>query len=332
MKRVFVTGATGGLGRNAVDALLAQGMQVRASGRNTAIGAKLAAQGAEFIAADLAHATPSGLRDLVAGCDTVWHCAALSSPWGPQEAFELANVTVSRNLARAANAMDVQRFVHISTPALYFDFQDRYSITEDFKPSRYVNHYAETKARAEQEVLSIAADGLHVTILRPRAIFGPYDQVLLPRLLRLLDQKDGSLILPRAGKTVLDMTYASNVVHAMRLASTRPDLESGEIFNITNDEPLQVGQVLEALFVRELGRPMQLRSLPYPFLAGIARSMEAVAHVTGKEPAMTRYSLGALAYDMTLDISRARGLLGYVPQVNMHEAVLRTAKWLRRNA
>jgi len=332
MKRVLVTGATGGLGRNAVDALLARGVQVRATGRNAAIGANLSAQGAEFITADLAHATPAGMRALVAGCDTIWHCAALSSPWGRKDAFELANVTASRNLSMAAAGMKVQRFVHISTPALYFDFKHRYGVTEEFTPVRYVNHYAETKARAEQEVLRATADGLHVTILRPRAIFGKYDQVLLPRLLRLLDQKDGRLILPRAGETVLDLTYADNVVHAMRLASTRPDLASGGIFNITNNEPLQVRQVLEALFVRELGRTMDLRGVPYPVLAGLARGMEAVSHMTGKEPALTRYSLGALAFDMTLDISRAQGLLGYMPQVSMQEAVVRTANWLKTSA
>ena len=41
MRRILVTGATGGLGRNAVRTLLAQGVEVRATGRNAAVGREL---------------------------------------------------------------------------------------------------------------------------------------------------------------------------------------------------------------------------------------------------------------------------------------------------
>lgn len=328
MKRVLVTGATGGLGRNAVNALLKRGLEVRATGRNRTVGAKLRAQGAEFIELDLTQATRAELESLVDDCDTVWHCAALSSPWGSQSAFARANVYASRELAQAAQNVNVQRFVHISTPALYFDFQHRYDVSEGFKPDQYVNHYAATKAKAEEEVLKFVPNGLHVTILRPRAIFGEYDQVLLPRMLRLVDNSQGKLVLPRGGETLLDFTYVANVVHAMGLASTRPDLPAGEVFNITNGAPLPLKTVLEELIVKRMGMPLNIKSLPYPVLNGIAKIMEMSAKVTRQEPQLTRYSLGAVAFDMTLDISHAQGLLGYLPQVDMEQAIFRTAHWL----
>lgn len=329
MKRVLVTGATGGLGRNAVEALLQQGVAVRATGRNQAVGAELQRLGAEFVARDLATMSSAQADMLVSGCDTVWHCAALSSPWGAYREFEAANVRATKALAAAAQENGVQRFVHISTPALYFDFTHRYNVAEAFRPTQFVNHYAATKAQAEHEVQGYAARGLHATILRPRAIFGAYDQVLLPRLLRILDDKKGRLILPRGGNTLLDLTYADNVVHAMQLASTKQDLSSGGVFNITNGEPWRVRDVLEALFVRELGRPMQVKSAPYGLLSAIARALELAGGVTGREPSLTRYSLGALAFDMTLDISHAREVLGYQPQIAMAEAIVNTAHWLK---
>jgi nucleoside-diphosphate-sugar epimerase len=274
------------------------------------------------MSSDQAHA-------LVAGCDTVWHCAALSSPWGAYSAFKAANVEATAVLAEAALQGNVDRFVHISTPALYFDFTHRYNVPESFRPTRFVNHYAATKAQAEQEVLAQVSRGLHATILRPRAIFGPYDQVLLPRLLRILDDKNGKLILPRGGNTLLDLTYAGNVVHAMQLASTKPNLSAGCVFNITNGVPVRVRDVLEALFERQLGRPMQVRTAPYALMSTVARAMELAANFTGREPSLTRYSLGALAFDMTLDISRACEVLGYLPQVSMAQGVVNTAQWFR---
>lgn len=329
MKHVLITGATGGLGRNAVEALLGQGLTVRATGRNAAVGAELRRQGAEFVAGDLATMAADRARALVAGCDTVWHCAALSSPWGAYSAFLAANVRATAVLAEAARECNVERFVHISTPALYFDFTHRYNVPESFRPAQFVNHYASTKAQAEQEVLVQVSRGLHATILRPRAIFGPYDQVLLPRLLRILDDKDGRLILPRGGETLLDLTYAGNVVQAMQLASTKPGVPAGSVFNITNGEPARVREVLDALFVRELGRPMHVRSAPYGLLSAIARTMELAATFTGREPSLTRYSLGALAFDMTLDITHARDVLGYKPRISMAEAMVTTAQWFR---
>jgi len=329
MKQVLITGATGGLGRNAVEALLSQGVAVRATGRNSAVGNELQQLGAQFVACDLATMSSDQAHALVAGCDTVWHCAALSSPWGAYSAFKAANVQATATLAEAARQRNVQRFVHISTPALYFDFTHRYNVPESFRPARFVNHYAATKAQAEHEVLARVARGLHATILRPRAIFGPYDQVLLPRLLRILDDKNGKLILPRGGNTLLDLTYAGNVVHAMQLASTTPNLSAGGVFNITNGVPVHVRDVLEALFERQLGRPMQVRTAPYALLSTIAGAMELAANFTGREPSLTRYSLGALAFDMTLDISHAREVLGYLPQVSMAQAVVNTAQWFR---
>ena len=329
MKQVLVTGATGGLGRNAVESLRNQGIRVRATGRREIAGMHLTRLGADFVARDLSCMTESQAQALVAGCDTVWHCAALSSPWGTYGDFEAANIRATSVLAEAALQAWVRRFVHVSTPALYFDFAHRYNVPESFRPAQYVNHYAATKAEAERIVLEQSRRGLHTTILRPRAIFGPYDQVLLPRLLRVLDQKGGRLVLPRGGDTVLDLTYAGNVSYAMQLASTNQTLPSGCTFNITNGQPVRVREVLEALFVQQLGRQMQIRSAPYFLLSGIASAMEAVAALTGEEPSLTRYSLGALAFDMTLDISHARNVLGYEPQFSMEQGVVKTAQWFR---
>lgn len=333
MKRILVTGATGGLGRNAVSALLAKGVAVRATGRNLAVGAELAAAGAQFIALDLATASPLAVDALMEDVDAVWHCAALSSPWGPLADFEAANVRATDYLLGAAGRLGIERFIHISTPAIYFDFQDHWDVKEDYRPAAYVNAYAATKAQAEELVQKAVGlfPAMRCVILRPRAIFGPHDQVLIPRLSRVLAERGGTLPLARGGRVTLDLTYVDNVVHAMWLATETATPVSGEAFNISNHEPAQLGEVLRELFERELGRPFAIRSLPYPILAFAARCMEYFARRSGREPALTAYSAGAISFDMTLDTTRARERLGYRPPVPLAEGLRRTAAWMREH-
>lgn len=330
--KTLVTGATSGLGANAVRLLAAGQRKVRATGRNRRAGEALQEEGIDFVPLELASASTStsDIDRLLDDVDVVWHCAALSSPWGRYDAFHRANVTATTRLAERAAQRGVKRFVHISTPSLYFDFRHRTQIPETFRPARYVNHYANTKAQAEASLRAIARShpGTIFAMLRPRGIFGPHDHVLLPRILRVLRERNGRLPLPRGGIARFDLTYVENVVHAMQLATTRDDLPSGEVFNITNGESATLRDLLAALFV-PLGVAYRIVALPYPVLDAAARAMEAYASISGVEPALTRYSVGTLNYDMTLDIEKARRMLGYEPIVPLSAGVEKTVRWIR---
>lgn len=329
MKSVFITGATGGLGINATLWALGAGLSVRATGRNTQVLGQLAEKGAKIYAKDLDPASSEELTLEMRGCDTVWHCAALATPWGPAADFQNINVLATQKLYEAARAAGVARFVNISTPSIYFDYRHRRDIPETFEVAKYVNAYASSKAEAEKRLnaMAQAPDAPHLTHLRPRAIFGPFDQVLFPRLMHLVKQRKGVLPLPDDGQSLLDLTFVDNVVHAMALASVTPSV-SGQAYNVTNGEPMVLKDALTDLFAR-LGKPVQVKAMPYPVLDMAAKVAEGVSKLTKKEPVFTRYSIGALAFDMTLDITKIKSELGYRPQVSMSDALEQTAAWLK---
>lgn len=329
--RVLVTGATSGLGRNAAQWLLANGHAVHGVGRNERAGAELAASGAVFTALDLTQASPQSLADLVRGMDWVWHCAALSSPWGDKEDFHCCNTLVTGALTQAAGEACVERFVHISTPSIYFDFRHRRGITEDYCSGAFANHYALTKFWAERAVVSAQRDfpGTCYVILRPRAIFGPHDRVLLPRIAERIHAYKGILPLPRGGRALIDATFVLNVVHAMNLASIKT-LPPGAAYNVTNHEPVPLTDLLTCLLRAELGMDFRIKTVPYPLLYGVASAMEVASRFSGTEPALTRYSAGVLHYDMTLSQDKARDELGYAPVYPLRESVRMTAGWMRK--
>lgn len=329
--KILVTGATSGLGRNAVNYLLPQGIQVVACGRNKIEGEILTQLGAKFYAIELADLSLADAKKMMSGCDAVWHCAALSSPWGKRQDFENINHHATKTLADAAGELQISRFVHISTPAIYFNFTHQQNIVESTINRRFANQYARTKYLAE---IAIEQAVTHYPltqyiILRPRGLFGPHDRVLLPRLLAQIKSRQGKLVLPAGGQNTFDLTYVGNVVHSMQLATTKENLTSGAVYNITNQQPLPLKQTLQQLF-NQLGMNYQIRSAPYPVLYSVAAMMEGIAYLTGKEPLLTRYSLGAAYFTMTLDNQKAQQELGYYPIYNMEQAIHLTAQWLKQ--
>lgn len=329
--KVLVTGATSGLGRNAVEYLCNKGISVRGTGHNEAMGKLLQKMGAEFVHADLTGLVSSQAKTMLAGIDTLWHCSGFTSPWGTQQAFDLANVRATRRLGEWAVAWGVRSFVHISSPSLYFDYHHHCNIVEDFRPRRCANEYARSKAAAEDVIalLAQANPQTHFTILRPQSLFGPHDNVFIPRLAHMMHHY-GSVLLPRGGEAQVDMTYYENAVYAMWLASqpTCNRLPSGRAYNITNGEPRSLRSIVQKL-IDELDITCRIRSVPWPMLDIIARSLERFGNKEAKEPALTHYGVSKLNFDFTLDISRARQELGYAPPIALDEGIERTAGWLR---
>lgn len=327
--KIVVTGGTGFLGRHAVWRFAAQGHRVVFTGRKTREAAAvqaLAGPRVEFVQLD--HGAEAARGILSACCrdaDAVVHCAALASPWGRRQAFERSNVGAVDEVLAACREREVGKLVHISSPSIYFDYADRLQVREDSLLPGPVNEYARTKRAAEQLIL--AARLPHAIILRPRAIFGPWDNALLPRLLRLI--RLGRVPLLRGGRALVDLTYVDNVVDAIEAALALPANPDGvdPIFNISNGEPVEI----KALFARisaAFGLPLDAAPRPY-FAADLAaRLLEAGACLRpGWEPPFTRYSLGTIAFSQTLDLTRAKAVLDYRPRVSLDEGIRRTSLW-----
>ena len=326
-RRALITGATGFLGGALARKLQAHGWRVRALGRRAVAGEVLRAAGMEFVQASLEDeaATTAACE----GADVVFHCGALSSPWGRDAAFVAANVTGTRNVIAGCVRHGVARLVNVSTPSVYFDFRHRLNLTEESPlASRPVNAYARSKLIAEQCVDAAVARGLDAVTLRPRAIFGPGDTTLFPRLLRVAQHEKFPLI--GEGDPIMDVTFVGNAVDALAAAGTAPGI-AGRKYNITNGEPWARSALLGELFT-QTGQEFTTRAVPLSRAMAAARLMEWASRIFSAsrwEPPLTRYSAAVLAFSQTFDLSAARRDLGYSPAVGVGEGIRRFAQWWR---
>lgn len=323
--RALVTGGTGFLGSALALRLRAQGDSVTILARNSKGGAHLQGRGIGFVWADLADA--EAVSAACADQDIVFHCGANVAPWGRYEDFYAPNVLGTQNVIRGCLEHKVARLVHVSTPSLYFAHQDRLNVGEyDPLPARLVNAYTATKFQAELAIDRAYRNGLPVITLRPRAIFGPGDRTILPRVIRALEE--GRLRIIGKGNNWQDLTYIDNVVDALLLCQQAPATTLGKKYNITNGEPVLIWAKLNDLCA-QLGYTFPSRHVAFPVafaLATLAESTHALFRLKG-EPRLTRYTVSLLAKSMTLDISAARRDLGYQPRISIDEGLERFVDW-----
>lgn len=330
-RRILITGATGGLGKALVREALDRGHDVRASGRDTQTGRVLEAMGARFAPCDLC-APQANLRQLTDGCQSVIHAAALSASWGERSDFERSNVRATRMLLDAANSADVSRFVFVSSPSIYAALRDRIGIGSNDAPSRPpLNHYARTKLEAERLVLAQSCDGMATCAIRPRALVGKEDRVILPRLVEMASRR--RLPLPGGGNALIEMTDLRDAAWAICEAEERAPEIAGKAINISGAKPMPVRQVADAI-AAVLGKSPQLVSLPLPVARALATVLERTAQLASMrdEPPLTRYTLATLAYSQTFDLEPARRLLRYSPRYDALATLLARARKLAERA
>ena len=198
-------------------------------------------------------------------------------------------------------------------------------------PKKAANYYAMTKLVAEKIIDKAFQEiELPVITVRPRGIFGPNDSAIMPRIARFA--KKGKMPLINGGKALIDMTYVDNVVDSLLLCSRASSEFLGKKYNVTNGEPMSVRFFLERI-CSEMDWKVEFRETPFFIAYGMAACLEFFSRITlrQKEPSLTRYGVGVLAMNQTLDIESARSELAYMPRVSIEEGIKRCAQWWRDN-
>lgn len=204
--RTLITGATGCVGANLVEAVTTHGWNAVALRR--ASSSLKALEGLRYESA-LGDVTDyetllAAMRDV----EIVFHVAAISEYWrsGVERLYHV-NVEGTRNVLRAAQVAGVRRVVYTSSVAALGipDFGKTHDETAEFnlKPKQF--HYGYSKVLAEQTVQEYVAQGLDVVIVNPAVVFGPRDVNLIGGSIIVEMKRLGMPVYPPGGVCVIDV-------------------------------------------------------------------------------------------------------------------------------
>jgi nucleoside-diphosphate-sugar epimerase len=306
VKRAFVTGGSGFLGKRLIAELVARGVEVHALARSDAAAATVKALGAVPALGDLDNVT--GMD----GCDVVFHAAAYVKQHGPLSAFMSANVFGTKHVLAAARAAGVTRFVHIGTEAVIADGKPIIRANEQVPyPAKPAGKYPLTKGLAEQAVVAANAPGFTTVVVRPRLIWGEGDTSMLTEMTAAVKAKKFGWI--GGGHYLTSTCHVQNVVDGAILAAERG--KGGEIYFLTDGTPVEF-RAFVTNYLATQGVDAGTRNVP----RWIAKTVMVMTSWM-KEPPVTNTALALIGHEVTVDDSKARAELGYAPRVSIEHGL-----------
>jgi len=311
---IFITGASGFIG-GAIAKSLSAAHVIRAMSRSERSDDILRALGANPVRCELGKVKPEHF----AGCEVVIHCAAFVKQFGTREQFWRTNVDGAAQLLDTAMQAGVSRFIYISTEAVLFDGHHMRDLNESMPyPNQTPFLYPETKAAAEKLVLAANAPGFTTLSLRPRFVWGPGDNTILPVVKRSVNS--GLYMWIDGGRAKTVTTHISNLVHGVELTLTRG--RGGQSYFITDEGTTTVREFLTAL-MKTQGLTMSNASIP----GTLARLLGGMIDIVWKmlklksEPPLTRFAAAMASSDCTIRIDKARAELGYAPIITREQGL-----------
>ncbi|NJP44220.1 SDR family NAD(P)-dependent oxidoreductase [Actinacidiphila epipremni] len=312
---VAVTGAEGFIGSHLVEALVASGRRVRAMVQYNSFAShgwlellpSEVRDHVEVVMGDVRD--PGSVRELVAGCDTVYHLAALIAipySYRAPRSYVDTNVTGTLNVLEAVRDVGAARLVHTSTSETYGTART-VPISEDH-PINTQSPYAASKAGADRLADSYHASfGTPVVTLRPFNTFGPRQSMraVIPTVIGQVAAGERTVTLGDLRPT-RDFTFVHDTAAAFLAAGTAPAGKVvGRTFNAGTGGEISVGDLV-TLIGKLMGTDL------------------AVV----EDPARLRPA-GSEVMRLVCDATRLREATGWAPAYSLEDGLARTIDFFR---
>ncbi|MHA4739511.1 NAD-dependent epimerase/dehydratase family protein [Dyadobacter sp. MSC1_007] len=301
--KILVTGASGFIGSSIVEVLASDGHhEIWATGRSFTNKFD-PYPNVTYFQQDLT----VGIPDQV--CDACIHCAGLADDKSSREQFINHNVKATENLLHAVR--NCKLLIFISSASVYNFADGTMKFEHDVHPDNQISLYGQSKLLAEKAVRESGIKSVY--ILRPRAVYGRGDRVLLPRILGLI--KRNVMILPGKLSSKASMIYIGNLCEMVVkcMAQSAPGLH---IFNVADKITYDLRTVFGEILERKTGKKTFI-VIPMPIVAFYVH----IGSFLGFKGTLTKQSLKYITEDSVIGVEKAERLLDYTGQYEFYTSV-----------
>ncbi|MBT8377809.1 MAG: NAD-dependent epimerase/dehydratase family protein [Ignavibacteria bacterium] len=312
--KILVTGGSGFLGINLIRHLHSKNCQIRSldivefdyADMNDKI---------EIITGDIRN--KDTVDKAVDGVDIVIHSAAALPLYTPEEIFS-TDIDGTKNLLDAADKFNVDRFIHISSTAVY-GIPDHHPLYEDDKLDG-VGPYGKAKIQAEEKCLNYRDKGICVSIIRPKSFVGPERLGVFDLLFDWA--KDGRAF-PMIGKgnNRYQLLDVEDLCEAIYSCCTLVKEKVNDIFNIGAKEYTTMKEDYQAV-LDYAGHGKKIKGLPEKPIILILKFLEAL-----KISPLYKWVYETASKDSFVSIEKAEKQLNYKPKYSNKDALIRNYKW-----
>lgn len=309
-KNVLVTGGTGLIGRPLVEMLLERGAKVRVASLDAPSRAN---PKTEYCMVDLMDF--SNCLKVCQGVDYVFHLAGVKG--SPAVVLKrAATILVSflrfnTNMMEAARQCGVERYLFTSTIGVYAPaeifYEDDVWKTFPSENDRF-GGWAKRMGELQAEAYKVEYNWDKISIVRPANVYGPYDtfgkanSMVAPSLIKRAVDGEDPFVVWGDGSAERDFVHANDVARGMIMALEK---SPGPEF------PINLGS----------GKGCSIKELVEIVLDNVSRKPKAIYDTS--KPAGDKKRI--------MDISRAKTILNWQPQISLEQGIKETMNWYRQN-
>ena len=316
-KSYLITGGAGFLGINLVRYLLERGHKVTS----------LDIQDFDYPERPQITEIKGDIRDralvdrAMQGIDIVVHTAAALPLYSKEDIFT-TDVDGTRNMIDSAHQHGAERFIHISSTAVY-GIPDHHPLKEDDKLDG-VGPYGQAKILAEEVCLEYRKKGMCVPIIRPKSFIGPERLGVFALLYDWAKDGKGFPMIG-SGSNRYQLLDVEDLCDAIYLCATLDPATTSDTFNIGAKEFTTMKEDYQAV-LDHAGFGKQVRGFPAEPMIWTLRVLEAL----NLSP-LYKWVYETASKDSFVSIEKAERVLGYAPKFSNKDALVRNYKWYIEN-
>ena len=323
MGRVIITGGSGFIGTNLIEAYVAQGWEVLSIDirppRNPAhqkFWREVDVRDAERLSSVFSSFSPT----------LIFHMAARTDLEGRTlEDYSANTQGVSVLIETAGNLPKLERVIFASSMLvckLWYQPRNEF----DFQPNTV---YGQSKVVGERYVHELAADRFPWTVVRPTSLWGPWFDIPYRDFFVAVSRR--RYLHPRGRKIRRSYGFVLNATHQLGkiAACTDGSLADKKVFYLADYQPIELFE-WSKLISKEFSLPPP-REVPLAFLQSIALYGDFLKLLgVGRVPLSTA-RLNNLLTEAVYDLAPLREIAGDTPY-SLESAVMNTVDWMKRNS